>query len=104
MRISGIEAKYQNCPTSSNARPKGSSVSAFDSFQNELVNWEMRVKGTIDKQEENDSSGNLQMSEKQWHHLMKKVDSAIDSLENNIKEQEKEMKNTPHKDTANANI
>lgn len=93
MSISGIETSYQKYALSSNSSAKSSdSASAFDSFQNELVNWEKRVKETIDKEQDNDSSGNIQMSEKQWRNLMKKVDSAIDASKDNLKTQEQETK------------
>lgn len=111
MSIGGIETKYQNYKLSSNTSTNSSnSASAFDSFQNELVNWEKRVKETIDKEQANDNSGSLLMSEKCWHALMTKVDNAIDSLESDVKKQEKgkkeqvEEKNLAPKDIVNVNI
>jgi uncharacterized protein YdcH (DUF465 family) len=93
MSISGIETKHQNYAPSSNHSPKISSCdSESDSFKNAVVNWEKRIKENIDKEKENDRSGNIQMSDKQWRHLMEKVDSAINALKNNIKEREKEEK------------
>jgi hypothetical protein len=46
------------------------------------------MKDAIDQEQENDRNGSIQMSEKQWRNLMKKVDNAIDSLKDNKKEQE----------------
>ena len=87
MNISGIDTKYQNYAPTGNSGSSNGSVNVFESFQDELVNWEKRVKETLDKQQENDKSGNIQMSEKQWRDLMKKVDCAIDTSNDNIKEQ-----------------
>lgn len=93
MSISGVETRYQNSALSSNSNTKiNDRAIAFDSFQNELENWEKRVKETVDKEQDNDRIGNIQMSEKQWHNLMKKVDSAIDSLKDTVKDQEQETK------------
>lgn len=92
MNINGIETQYQNYTASGISSIKSSSESTFDSFQKEIVNWEKRMKDTIDKEQENDKNGNIQMSEKQWRNLMKKVDNAIDTLKDNKKEQEQEEK------------
>ncbi|MBP2665498.1 MAG: hypothetical protein H6Q76_478, partial [Firmicutes bacterium] len=62
----------------------------LDSFQKELVNWQIRTKQAIDKQKENDSNGNILMSEKKWRNLMKKVDHALDASKDKIKEQEQQ--------------
>lgn len=93
MSINGIETQYQNYAVSgTSSSTKSSSESMFDSFQKEIVNWEKRIKKAIDKEKENDSSGSIQMSEKQWRNLMKKVDNAIHTLKDNRKEQEQEEK------------
>jgi hypothetical protein len=106
MNINGIEAQYQNYTASGISSIKSSSSeSTFDSFQIEIVNWEKRMKDAIDQEQENDRNGSIQMSEKQWRNLMKKVDNAIDSLKDNKKEQETrrkkqlEEKNSIRKDT-----
>ena len=93
MNISGIDTKYQNYTTSGNPNIRRSgNASAVDSFENEIVNWEKRVKENLDKEQENDKSGNIQMSEKQWRNLIKKVDNAIDTFNENIKEQKQDAK------------
>lgn len=93
MNINGIETQYQNYAASGTSSIKRSnSKSTVDSFQKEIVNWEKRIKDTIDKEQENDRNGSIQMSEKQWRNLIKKVDNAIDSLKDNKKEQEQEEK------------
>ena len=93
MNINRIETQYQNYAVPATSGTKSSSSeSTIDSFQKMIVNWEKRVKETIDKERENDSNGSIQMSEKQWCNLMKKVDNAIDSLKDNKKEQEQEEK------------
>lgn len=99
MSISGIEIKNQNCAPSGNTNSKNNSRAGTydsDSFHKELVNWEKRVKEALDKEQEYDSSGDIRMSEKQWRNLMKKVDSAIEhieeSIKENIKDQEQEAK------------
>lgn len=95
MNINGIETQYQNYAASGAARTKSSSSEgSFDSFQKEIVNWEKRIKETIDKERENDSNGSIQMSEKQWYNLMKKVDNALDTSTGNIKEHEQERQNS----------
>ncbi|HWR30493.1 MAG TPA: hypothetical protein VN631_11750, partial [Negativicutes bacterium] len=81
-----------------------SSENVLDSFQKELVNWQIRTKQAIDKQKENDSNGNILMSEKKWRNLMKKVDHALDASKEKIKEQEQQEqqeqeKNLIKKDT-----
>jgi hypothetical protein len=91
MNINGIETQYQNyTPSGTSSIKSSNSESTLDSFQKEIVNWEKRMKDTIDKEQENDRNGNIQMSEKQWRNLMKKVDNAIDTLKDNKKEQEQE--------------
>lgn len=111
MSISGIETKYQNNAISRDSSAKSNdSDSAYESFQNELVNWEKRIKDNIDKEQANDNSGNIQMSDKHWRSLMKKVDSAIDTFKSTVKEQEKEeneqaeVKKSTSKDTVNISI
>lgn len=109
MSINGINTQYQNYAASGTAGAKGSSGSnSFDAFQKEVVNWEKRIKDNIDKEKENDSNGSIQMSEKQWRNLIKRVDYAIDALKGNVKEQEQEgkkqveEKNLTRKDTVAA--
>jgi hypothetical protein len=93
MNINGIETQYQNYAGSGTSRTKSSnSKSMSDSFQNEIVNWEKRIKEAIDKEQENDSNGSIMMSEKKWRNLMKKIDSAIDTIKGNKSEQEREEK------------
>lgn len=93
MSINGIETQYQNYAASGTSRIKSSSSeSTLGTFQKEILNWEKRIKETIDKEQENDSNGSIQMSEKQWRKLTKKVDDAIDTLKDNNKEQEQEEK------------
>jgi hypothetical protein len=81
LAINGIETQYQKVATTTgvSSTNRSSSENVFDSFQKELVNWEMRIKQPIEKEQENDSKGNIQMSEKQWRKLMTKVDNVIDS-------------------------
>lgn len=100
--MNGIETQYPNyaAPATYSAK-SSSSESTFASFQQELVNWEKRTKEAIEKEQENDSKGNIQMSEKQWHKLMKKVDNAINTVKDSEKEQEKAGK-LIRKDTAAA--
>lgn len=93
MNINGIETQFQNYAASGTSGTKSSSSeSTFDSFQQEIVNWEKRIKENIEKEQENDSNGSIQMSEKQWRNLMKKVDNAIDALKDDKEEQEQEAK------------
>jgi hypothetical protein len=93
MNISGVETKYQNYAPSSNlSLESNSSVSTVDWFQNELLNLENRFQEAKEKQQKNDNSGNIMMSEKQWRSLMKKVDNAIDAYKENLKQQEQEEK------------
>ena len=93
MNINGIETQFQNYAASGTSGTKSSSSeSTFDSFQQEIVNWEKRIKENIEKEQENDSNGSIQMSEKQWRNLMKKVDNAINALKDDKKEQEQEAK------------
>lgn len=93
MNISGIEIKHQLYAPSGNSDSKSSSCDGtFESFQEELANWEKRVKETLDKEQDNDNSRNIQMSEKQWRNLIKKVDGAIYTLKDDIKDQGKEAK------------
>lgn len=111
MSINEINTQYQNYAASGAVNvKKSSSSSTFESFQKEIVSWEKRLKDNIDKEQENDINGSIQMSEKQWCNLMKKVDSAIDTLKANIKEQEREEKkqlvekNLTRKDTIAVNF
>ncbi|MBP2637950.1 MAG: hypothetical protein H6Q72_3857 [Firmicutes bacterium] len=93
MNINGIETQYQNYAASGTASTKrSSSESTVASFQKEIVNWEKRIKEAIDKERENDSDGSILMSEKQWRDLMKKVDNAIDTFNDNKKGQEQAEK------------
>jgi hypothetical protein len=97
MSISGIEIKHQNYASSGNSGSK-SSLGTFDLFQKELVSWEKRVKEALDKEQEYDGSGDIRMSEKQWDNLMKKVDSAIDTIKENIKEDIKDQEQEAKKE------
>ena len=101
MNVNGIETQYQNCAAAGTSGTKSSgSENVSDSFQKELANWGIRTKRAIDKEQENDSNGNLLMSEKQWRNLMKKVDHVLDASKDKIKEQEQEQeKNSIKKDT-----
>lgn len=93
MSVNGINTRYQNYAPSGNSGSKSSSgANAFDSFQNALSDWEARAKDKIEKEQADDSSGNLEMSEKQWKNLMNKVDGAIDAFKDNVKEQEQTAK------------
>lgn len=93
MNINGVETQSQNYAAYGVSSTKsGSSESTLDSFQKEIVNWQKRVKAALEKQQENDKNGNLEMSEKQWHNLMKKVDSAIGTLTDDNKEQAQKTK------------
>lgn len=99
MNINGIETRYQNYAAAGTSGTKSSgSENVSDSFQKELANWGIRTKQAIDKEKENDSNGNLLMSEKKWRNLMKKVDHALDASKEKIKEQEQE-KNSIKKET-----
>ena len=91
MNINGIETPYQNYAVAGTPSTKGSrSESTSDIFKKEIVNWEKRIKETLEKERENDSKGSIQMSEKKWRNLMKKVDNALDTAKGNNKEQEQE--------------
>ena len=93
MNINGIEKQCQNYAGVGTSRTKSStSESKFDSFQNEIVNWEKRIKEAIDKEQENDSNGSIMMSKKKWQNLMNKVDNAIDTIKDNKSGQEQEEK------------
>ena len=93
MSINEINTQYQNYVASGTVNAKSSSGSnPLDTFKKEIVNWQKRIKDSIDKEQENSSNGSIQMSEKQWRSLMNKVDSAIDISKDNIKEQEQEGK------------
>lgn len=93
MNIAGLETQYQNYAGGGASRKKSNnSKSMSDSFQNEIANWEKGIKKAIDKEQENDSNGNIMMSEKKWRSLMKKVDNAIDTIKDNKNEQEQEEK------------
>lgn len=56
------------------------------------MKWENRIKDTLDKEKKNDNNGSIQMSEDKWRSIMKKVDSVIDTYQDNIKEQKQEDK------------
>lgn len=93
MSINRINTQYQNYAASGAVSvKKSSSPSTFDTFQKEVVSWEKKLKNNIDKEQENDINGSIQMSEKQWRSLMKKVDSSIDTLKDDNKKQEQEGK------------
>ena len=92
MRINGIETLYQNHATYSTSGTKNSSNASTFDFQKEIDKWESRIKETLDKEKENDKNGSIQMSEEKWRTIMKKVDSAIDTYEDNIKVQRQEDK------------
>jgi membrane-associated HD superfamily phosphohydrolase len=91
MNINGLETQFQNYPASGTSSTKSNSETV-DSFQKVIVNLQKRLKETIDKERENDSNGNIRMSENQWLNLMKKVDTALDNLKDNKIEQEEEEK------------
>ena len=102
MNVNGIETQYQKFAAAGASSTKSSSSeNVLDSFQKELVNWQIRTKQAIDKQKENDSNGNILMSEKKWRNLMKKVDHALDASKDKIREQEQQEqeKNLIKKDT-----
>lgn len=102
MNVNGIETQYQKFAAAGASSTKSSSSeNVLDSFQKELVNWQIRTKQAIDKQQENDSNGNILMSEKKWRNLMKKVDHALDASKDKIREQEQQEqdKNLLKKDT-----
>jgi len=93
MSINGIETQYQNNAGVGTSRTKCSnSKSMSNSFQNEIMNWEKRIKEAIDKEQENDSNGSIMMSKNKWQNLMNKVDNAIDTIKNNKDAQEQEEK------------
>lgn len=93
MNINGTQAQYQNYTAFGTSKTKQpSSKSTADSFQQEILNWQKRVKEAIDKERENDSNGSIQMSEKQWRKLMEKVDNALNTFKDNEKEREQEAK------------
>ncbi|HEX3075225.1 MAG TPA: hypothetical protein VHP30_16545 [Ignavibacteriales bacterium] len=94
MRINGIEAQYQNyvtygCPATKN----DSNAITPDSFQKEIENWEKRIIEAKEKERENDKNGSIQMSEKQWRNLMKKVDNAIHKTNDKLEDQKQEESN-----------
>jgi hypothetical protein len=93
MNINEIETQYQNYAGVGTSKTKSSnSESKSNSFQNEIVNWEKRIKEAIDKEQENDSNGSVMMSKKKWQNLMNKVDNAIDTIKDNKNAQEQEEK------------
>lgn len=98
MSINGIETQYQNYTgIGTSSKKSNNSKSMSDSFQNEIVNWEKRVKEAIEKEQEKDSNGSILMSEKKWCSLMKKVDNAIDTIKDNKNKQEQEEKQLKEK-------
>lgn len=60
-----------------------------EEFKKEVLNWGKKIKEKINKDLENDREKNIMMSEKQWHALMNKVDSAINTHNQYIKENAK---------------
>ncbi|MBW7571341.1 hypothetical protein [Caproiciproducens faecalis] len=92
MSINGIATRYQNHATYSTPGAKNSSNTSTFDFQKEITKWESRIKETLDKEKENDRNGSIQMSEEKWRTIIKKVDSAIDTYQDNIKEQKQEDK------------
>jgi hypothetical protein len=52
-------------------------VNMAEAFKNEVLNWKEKIKEKNNEELENDQEKNIKMSEKQWHALMNKVDSAI---------------------------
>lgn len=56
-----------------------------DLFKNEVLGWKEKIKKKIDEDSENDQKKNIMMSEKQWHALMKKVDSSINAYKEDVK-------------------
>ena len=100
MGINGIKSQYQNYAVLDTSNTKcSSSESVSDSFSKAIINWEKRIKEAIDKQLENDRNGSIQMSEKQWRNLMKKVDNAIDTIKDKQKEQLQQKEGLRSKDT-----
>jgi hypothetical protein len=95
MNINAIEKQCQNAVSGASCT-KNTSVGQFDSFQKAFVNYEKGIMEAIDKERDNDSKGNIQMSEKQWHNLKKKVDKAIDIIKD--KQEEQEQRGNEHRD------
>lgn len=110
MNTTGIETQYPNYAASGTSKKSSRTESRSGSFQNEIENWAKRIKEAIDKEQEEDRKGSIQMSEKQWRNLMKKVDNAIDTLQASNKEREQEEKkqsqetNLVRKDTVAASV
>lgn len=91
MSINGIEAKYHSYVASGSPAAKNNNNAVTpDSFQKEIENWEKRIIEAKKKERENDNNGSIQMSDKQWRNLMKKVDNAINTTNDKLEDQKQE--------------
>lgn len=92
MEITALNKHCNTDPASKKAGAKYNSNAQTDiteAFEKEVLNWEGKMKEKINKDFENDNEKNIMMSEKQWHALMKKVDSAIKTQSQYVKENAK---------------
>jgi hypothetical protein len=97
MKTTAVNTQYHGY-TSSNKIGGESKGDSLDTFEKELMNWEERVKEKINKDSENDGKNVVEMSDKQWHDIINKVDNAISNIKKSVKEQ-KENKQLPEKKT-----
>ena len=91
MEITGLN-EYNHSTSSKKSSAKYNSdtdINMAVTFKNEVLNWEEKIKEKINKDLENDREKNIKMSEKQWHALMNKVDSAINANNQVVKSEVK---------------
>lgn len=92
MGISGINNYYNTYASLKTASAKSNSdmeTNRTDLFKHEVLGWKEKVKKKMDDDLKNDQEKNIMMSEKEWHALMKKVDSAINAYKDDVKTEAK---------------
>lgn len=97
MTVTGVGTQFTNNKIDSKKSVKSDS---FETFKNALSSWQEQIKDKIDKEKNSDGKSIGEMSDKQWKDLMKKVDSAIDTFHEVVKEESKakeEQKQEPDK-------
>ena len=96
MGIAGVNTQIRSnscAENKTNIKSRGNS-GTLESFKEAVADWEKRIKEKNDKDLKNDSENNIHMSDKQWQHLLNKVDGAIGAL----KEEQTEEKQSPEKE------
>ncbi|MHC1723710.1 MAG: hypothetical protein AB9836_10980 [Aminipila sp.] len=92
MEISRLNNYYNTYTSSKTVRTKDNSdteINREELFKNEVLGWKEKMKKKLDEDLQNDQQKNIMMSEKQWHALMKKVDSAINAYKEDVRTEAK---------------